>query len=369
MCGVLATMAVISYFKFTTKAQANESISLMQSTIISVSNNITQKGQCTLEKGKAQTLKGKYGVLTISGELKPSMGLSCDTGCTLTYTFNSTGVSKQLAGKKVVAQILNNMKLSKVAGSTTVDDRYLPWSFSTVSTMAGDNCTALNESAGQSTNGSGTSGTEKGEDTGSVLPGVELPPPSPPPAPEPTPTPTPTPEPPLLKPEGEEYSSRTKAYWMNQRAAFGSYQVYPVVYFADKLIVTQWVDPRNSSVYPTVATTLKIPVSARAKSATVTFSFVNGSSTTVTMLSKKLVTGKTDEYNFGFTALIDFDCQTASRCRNAMIKNTNGEYSAVTEPLMALFQKNLTRYDYKPGVPFSLDKIGKDFDLNVKINY
>ena len=175
--GLLATIATYNYFNYLPKSQAAESLKVMEMQRIAVVSSI-QTNKCTLS-GATETIKGKYGVLSISGTYTPAQGETCPTGCKLSYTFNSSGVAKQIAGKKVEANILHNMSLSKLS-STTLPDQYLSKTFTSIAVKSGDSCTAIGGKTSTQTNGSGTSGTETGALTGGTLPGVEPSPSSPP---------------------------------------------------------------------------------------------------------------------------------------------------------------------------------------------
>ena len=155
----LAAVAVPSYQNFVAKTQAAEAEKLINAERVNLVSSI-QKGHC-LAPGAASTQKGRFGVLTTSGTFVASKGLSCDSGCDVTYTFNADA-NKHIAGKKIVVDMHLNGDISKSA-STTVDKKYLSDNLNRVGTVnAGDDCTALSNTKPVATAGSGASGTEAG---------------------------------------------------------------------------------------------------------------------------------------------------------------------------------------------------------------
>ena len=183
LVGIITTIAVGTYkVKFPT-AQVKEPVNMLEQQRLTITTGISQ-GYCTPNNNPI-TMKGKYGVITVSGTLKPSAGQSCPSGCQAKYTFNGSDVSKELQGKIIVVDVLNNLKMSKVTAQTTVDDKYLPKNLIAYSVNAGDSCTAIAATTATATSGGGTSGTENAVANGSVIPGEPV-------VPTPTPTPTPT---------------------------------------------------------------------------------------------------------------------------------------------------------------------------------
>lgn len=195
--GILAAIAIPSYNYYINSAQVSEAFRLMDAQRVNT-NQIHRTGSCTAVAGTPDVLKGKYGLLTISGSYTPSEGLSCPSGCNLSYTYNSSGISDKIAGKVVTAQILNNGKISKVVGSTSVPNQYLPATFRTIGVDAGDVCTRVKDDPLVPTTGT----TPTGTDTGAPPPPPPPPPPVPPTPPVTPPSPptggtgTPTPVPP-----------------------------------------------------------------------------------------------------------------------------------------------------------------------------
>lgn len=198
--GILAAIAVPQYSYYINSAQVSEAFRLMDAQRITI-NQTHRTGSCTTIGTTSDAQKGKYGILTVTGNYIPSNGLSCPSGCTMSYTYNLTGVSKEIAGKTISAQILNNGKISKIAGSTNIPDEYLPRTFRALAVSAGDSCSKLANDPLVPT---------AGTPPPSPAP-VTPPPPTPPapapapspsggtgspsPAPTPTPTPAPTPTP------------------------------------------------------------------------------------------------------------------------------------------------------------------------------
>ena len=191
--GVLAVIAVPTYGYYTKKTQVTEAFRLMDEQRAKI-EVIKKLKSCTASSGVPDSFVGKYGTLVVSGNYVPSSGPTCPTGCIATFTVNGVA-DKELQGKTVTAQILNNGSLSKVSGSTTIPDKYLPSLFTTQSSLNGDSCSALAGDATQTAGGSGLSGTTAADP-------VPVPPPPPPPPvpvpPPPPPVPVPPPPPPSL---------------------------------------------------------------------------------------------------------------------------------------------------------------------------
>lgn len=223
--GLLAAIAVPGYNYYVNTTHVSEAFRLMDAQRTNL-NSIHRSGSCTAVPGVADTLKGKYGVLTVSGNYAKSAGASCPTGCNVTFRYNSTGLSKDIAGKVVSAQLLNNGKLSKVAGSTNLPDKYLPKVFKTFATDAGDVCAKLADDPLVPTTDTYPTGTDTG-----VLP----PPPSPPVTPplppvEPTP-PTGTPLPPPPAPTVPPTPVPVSVAPIDLKITYnGSYNLYDFVY-------------------------------------------------------------------------------------------------------------------------------------------
>ena len=113
--GILAAVALPAYQDYTAKAQLTEATTLADGVKKNIELSFPQDKVCPANAsaavgdiGLATAIKGKY-VLSVT-----SAGTAADTGgCTVTATFNSTGVNPKLASKVVT------YTLSYVAGSNS----------------------------------------------------------------------------------------------------------------------------------------------------------------------------------------------------------------------------------------------------------
>lgn len=124
--GVLASIAIPHYHSRVAKAQTSEAMSLIDAEKVNVTQYMLKKNGCgTISNNPVE---GKYGSIEVTGNLKSDAvqypNTLQGTGCLITYTFKSDGVSKRLAGKKITAELFNNSTLSK-ATSTNVGAEYL----------------------------------------------------------------------------------------------------------------------------------------------------------------------------------------------------------------------------------------------------
>lgn len=126
--GILAAIAIPAYQSYIAKSQVSEAFTLMGGAKADINNNL-QNNLCTDVTGTADTIVGKYGTLTIDGTAAQNPNPTDPTGCTLSYAFNATGVSSQIAGNTVAATLNNNGTLDLDAGNTSVDTDFLPKSF------------------------------------------------------------------------------------------------------------------------------------------------------------------------------------------------------------------------------------------------
>ncbi|WP_318248030.1 prepilin-type N-terminal cleavage/methylation domain-containing protein [Acinetobacter oleivorans] len=124
--GILAAIAIPAYQNYIAKSQVAEPFTLIDGAKASIQLNL-EKNSCTKVSGSDDTVTGKYGVLTISGEPDADAAEDADSGCTVSYAFNSTDVSSKVASKTIKAHIYNNGTL--VDNGTTVDPELLPKSF------------------------------------------------------------------------------------------------------------------------------------------------------------------------------------------------------------------------------------------------
>ena len=129
--GILAAIAIPAYQNYIAKSQVSEAFTLMGGAKADVNSNL-QGNSCTDTVTTANnTLVGKYGTLVVAGAppavINPAPG--APTGCTLTYTFNNSGVSSQVSGAIVAAGLNNNGTLTRAA-TTTLKPELQPKSFS-----------------------------------------------------------------------------------------------------------------------------------------------------------------------------------------------------------------------------------------------
>ncbi|MHA3048547.1 pilin [Acinetobacter sp. ANC 4639] len=132
--GILAAIAIPAYQNYIARSQVSEAFTLMDGAKTAINDNL-QKNSCTATSGTDDTLHGKYGNLVISGNPTQSATASAAdtdlTGCTLVYTFASTGVSSKIASLVISATMSNNGQLYNAGAATTVSTDFLPKSFTT----------------------------------------------------------------------------------------------------------------------------------------------------------------------------------------------------------------------------------------------
>ena len=127
--GILAAIAIPAYQNYIAKSQASEAFTLMGGAKADINSNL-QNNSCTVVSGTADTIDGKYGVLTINGTVAQNASPTAASGCTLSYLFNANGVSSQVAGLVIAAGLNNNGTLTVDSATTTVPADILPKSFS-----------------------------------------------------------------------------------------------------------------------------------------------------------------------------------------------------------------------------------------------
>lgn len=127
--GILAAIAIPAYQDYIARSQVSETFTMVDGAKTLVQTNLEQN-RCTSATAADNTIAGKYGSLVISGN--PTAGLTdptLSTGCVLTYTFNSSGVSSNIASKVIAMELNGNATLRKTS-ATNVDVKFLPKSFS-----------------------------------------------------------------------------------------------------------------------------------------------------------------------------------------------------------------------------------------------
>ena len=124
--GILAAIAIPSYQNYIARSQVSEAFTLADGLKTSISTN-RQAGTCFADA--ATSASATAGVDNIVGKYGTAVIGSAAAGvppCTITYTFNSTGVSDKLTSKVVALTVSDNGVLAKAASGTTVDGAYLP---------------------------------------------------------------------------------------------------------------------------------------------------------------------------------------------------------------------------------------------------
>ncbi|MGP5202100.1 pilin [Psychrobacter aquimaris] len=126
--GILAAIAIPAYQNYIAKSQASEAFTLMSGAKADVNSNL-QNNLCTKVASTPDEVVGKYGKLVIDGTPELDADPAAASGCTLVYTFNADGVSSQVSGKVIGADLHNNGTLVSNS-STDLDAELLPKSFS-----------------------------------------------------------------------------------------------------------------------------------------------------------------------------------------------------------------------------------------------
>lgn len=126
--GILAAIAIPAYQDYIARSQVSEGVSLASGLKAQITDNLGA-GACTSSTTAQNTQTGKYGVAVVGGT--PTAVTSATTpttasGCTVTYTLNSSGVSSKLTSKVLILDMLNNGSFQKKATGTTVPDNLLP---------------------------------------------------------------------------------------------------------------------------------------------------------------------------------------------------------------------------------------------------
>lgn len=132
--GILAAIAVPAYSDYIARSQASEASALasgLKTQIIDNLQNTRCKSNADSKVNPIDKQTGKYGEAVIGGKavsLKASASSNKETGCTITYTLNKTGVSSSIKGQKLVLSVLKNGSLKKHS-TTNLDDKFIPKAF------------------------------------------------------------------------------------------------------------------------------------------------------------------------------------------------------------------------------------------------
>ena len=131
--GILAAIALPAYQDYIARAQVSEAFTLADGLKTSISTN-RQNGTCfakgtTASADEGEILTGKYGKAEIlQGDNVTAGNLKCG----IKYTFNATGVSDKLKGKKIILKVTEDsiLKLEAVKSEESdIDKKYLPSAF------------------------------------------------------------------------------------------------------------------------------------------------------------------------------------------------------------------------------------------------
>ena len=125
--GILAAIAIPSYQNYIARSQVAEAFTLADGLKTSIATN-RQAGTCFADG--ATTVSAVDGVDNIVGKYGTAVIGAAAAGappCTITYTFNATGVSDKLTSDLLGLDVSDNGVLSSNA-TTTVEDAYLPQS-------------------------------------------------------------------------------------------------------------------------------------------------------------------------------------------------------------------------------------------------
>jgi type IV pilus assembly protein PilA len=132
--GILAGLAVPAYSDYIARSQASEGAGLAAGLKTQVVDNM-QNNVCYSDSsstpGTADKQTGKYGEAVIAGSVTLTSATSAmgETGCKITYTLNSSGVSSDIKGKKVTVNVLKNGSLKLNTADTDLDNKYIPKAF------------------------------------------------------------------------------------------------------------------------------------------------------------------------------------------------------------------------------------------------
>ncbi len=121
--GILAAVALPAYQDYTAKAQLSEAVTLADGVKKEIELSFPQDNTCPSNAGAAAgnigadtAIAGKYVLKTTTAGTPASTG-----GCTVTTTFNSTGVNPKLVSKVVTYTLVYAVNSSKWTCGTDVD--------------------------------------------------------------------------------------------------------------------------------------------------------------------------------------------------------------------------------------------------------
>lgn len=118
--GILAAIAIPAYQDYIARSQASEGFSLADGLKVAVADNM-QNGSCG-----TTSLVGKYASKVKIGGGTPTA--TDGSGCTITITYGSTNIAKQIANTSYVLDVTANGSLVKGATQTgtTLNAKYVP---------------------------------------------------------------------------------------------------------------------------------------------------------------------------------------------------------------------------------------------------
>ena len=104
--GILAAVAIPAYQDYTAKAQASEAYTLLSGLKTPITEGASANGvtaACTLAALTGSVTKGKSVAPMAAGDFVVAGAAGAET-CSITATFNATGVNSKIASKKVLMQ-------------------------------------------------------------------------------------------------------------------------------------------------------------------------------------------------------------------------------------------------------------------------
>ena len=118
--GILAAVAIPAYQDYIARSQVTEGTGLAGGLKTEINDNV-QNGACG-----TNSATGKYSTVVVSGAptFSAASGPTAVTGCLITITMKSTGVSTAIASKTIVLDLLVNGALKKSGGD--MDAKYVP---------------------------------------------------------------------------------------------------------------------------------------------------------------------------------------------------------------------------------------------------